>query len=294
MTTRGAPFKRDSESRLTLLRPMVTRRYELTVDHETCCGCHICSLACPQEAITLSEAVVEDGRVVQPARVDIDPQKCSFCGECAVLCPARAIKLTINGQPEIPVIVGEAFPSLIRSNCVHQGAAVGAQDATFVDACPVGAISAEINHDASGNVATIRNVEVDTSSCIACSRCMHTGPKGLFTVIKPYEGRARVDATRCPKGCQACADVCPTNAITYDGQRVWLDERFCLFCGACLHVCPAEDALIIQRRRINHTPIDSGAWTKALGLLVSVQAVAREFDIKGQAKRRRLVLGEQA
>lgn len=293
MTTRGTPIKRETENFLVLLRPMITRRYELTVDHETCCGCRICSLACPQEAITLSEAVVQDGRVVEPARVDIDEAKCNFCGECVVLCPARAIELTVNGRPEIPVIVGDAFPHLIRRNQVKQSAAKGVHDAAFVDACPVSAISAEIERDATGAVTAIRNVQVDESGCIACSRCMHTGPEGLFTVTKPYEGRARVDATRCPEGCQACVDVCPTNAITYDGQRVWLDQRFCLFCDACLHVCPAKGALTIERRRINHTPIDSGAWTKALSVLVSTQAVAREFDIKGQAKRRRLVLGKQ-
>ena len=294
MTTRGAPFKRDAESRLTLLRPMVTRRYELTVDHVKCCGCRICSLACPQEAITLSEAVLESGRVVQPARVDIDPKKCSFCGECVVLCPSRAIEMTINGQPEIPVIVGKAFPYLVRRNRVDQRAAEGARDATFIDACPVGAISADVERDASSEVTAIRNVAVDKRACLGCSRCMHIGPEGLFTVTKPYEGGAHVDASRCPKGCQACVDVCPTNAITYDGQRVWLDERFCLFCDACTHVCPAEGALTIVRRRINHTPIDSGAWTKALALLVSRHAVAREFDIKGQAKRRRLVLNDEA
>jgi len=294
MPTRGTPVKRDTEGQLVLLRPMVTRRYELTVDHETCCGCRICSLACPQEAITLSEAIVEDGRVIEPARVDIDQAKCSFCGECVVLCPTRAIQLTVNGQPEIPAVAAEAFPYLIRSNRVMQSAAEGARDASFVNDCPVGAITAEIERDEDGTVIAIREVQVDKSVCMACSRCMHTGPEGLFTVTKPYDGRASVDASRCPEGCQACVDVCPSNAITYDGARVWLDQRFCLFCEACLHVCPVEDALSIDRRRINHTPIDSGAWTKALSVLVSTQAVAREFDIKGQAKRRRLILGQQS
>jgi len=294
MPTRGTPIKRDSQSELVLLRPMVTRRYTLRVDHETCCGCKVCSTACPREAITLSDPVVEDGRVVEPARVDIDEAACSFCGECVVLCPTRSIEITVNGQPEIPVIKAEAFPYLIRRNRVTQSAAKGATDASFIDDCPSGAISAEITRDEQGNIAAIRDVQVDKAACMACSRCMHTGPAGLFAVTKPYEGRASVDARKCPDGCQACVDVCPSNAITYDGERVRLDERFCLFCEACTRVCPVEDALRIERRRINHTPVDSGAWTKALSQLISTKAVAREFDIKGQAKRRRLILGNEA
>jgi 4Fe-4S ferredoxin len=294
MPTRGRPIKRDSQSELVLLRPMVTRRYELRVDHDSCCGCKVCSIACPREAITLSEAVVEDGRVIKPARVDIDEATCSFCGECVVLCPTRSIELTVNGQPEIPVIKAEAFPYLIRRNRVTQSAVSGSTDASFIDDCPAEAISAQITRDEHGSIIAIRDVQVNKGACMACSRCMHTGPDGLFAVTKPYEGRASVDASKCPEGCQACVDVCPSNAITYDGERVHLDERFCLFCEACTRVCPVEDALSIDRRRINHTPIDSGAWTKALSALISSKAVAREFDIKGQGKRRRLLLGNEA
>jgi len=41
MATRGTTIKRDSDEQLTLLRPMITRRYELVVDREKCCGCRI-------------------------------------------------------------------------------------------------------------------------------------------------------------------------------------------------------------------------------------------------------------
>jgi formate hydrogenlyase subunit 6/NADH:ubiquinone oxidoreductase subunit I len=69
-----------------------------------------------------------------------------------------------------------------------------------------------------------------------------------------------------------------------------VDRRFCLFCGACENVCPAEGAIRIVRTGIAHTPIESGAWAAALDKLVSFREVAREYDVKGQHKRRRLIL----
>ena len=87
MTTRGTTLKTDTPQCQTLLRPMVTRRYELNVDHQQCCGCSICATVCPREAITLSPVTLEAGRVVVNPRVDINDATCIFCGECVVLLP---------------------------------------------------------------------------------------------------------------------------------------------------------------------------------------------------------------
>jgi Ni,Fe-hydrogenase III small subunit/NAD-dependent dihydropyrimidine dehydrogenase PreA subunit len=47
-----------------------------------------------------------------------------------------------------------------------------------------------------------------------------------------------VDATRCPDGCRACAEVCPTGAIATDPLRI--DLGACLFCTECQEACPEE------------------------------------------------------
>ena len=120
MTTRGATVKHDTLETLTLLRPMITRRYVLVVDHEKCCGCKICALVCPQEAISLSDAELAEGRVKSPPRIDIDSGLCNFCGECVVMCPTHALSMTVNGEPEVPVLKGDAFPMLIRTMKVEQ------------------------------------------------------------------------------------------------------------------------------------------------------------------------------
>lgn len=291
MATRGTTIKNDTAEKLTLLRPMVTRRYELTADHEKCCGCRICETVCPREAISLSAAVLEAGRLVRKPQVDIDAARCSFCGECVALCPTHALGMTVNGTPEVPVVTGQAFPVLDRSMAVRMDVLRASTDTAYVQNCPTHAISAICVSDEAGAVTSVEQVRVDEAACINCTRCMEEGPQGGFTVTKPFRGRATLHTELCPAGCQACADVCPTHAITYDGAQVSVDRRFCLFCGACEKVCPVEGAVRILRTGIVHSPIESGAWVEALHKLVSYGEATRELAAKDQAKRRQLLLG---
>lgn len=45
--------------------------------------------------------------------------------------------------------------------------------------------------------------------------------------------------------CETCVDVCPTGAITVEGDQVVTDQEKCIFCLACTAVCPqvARDML---------------------------------------------------
>lgn len=290
MATRGKTIKRDTPQALSLLRPMVTRRYELIADHELCCGCRICATVCPREAITLSEPVLEDGRLVVKPKVDIDDATCSFCGECVAMCPTHALSMTVNGEPEVPVLKGQAFPMLIRTVKVNQEPLEASTDVAYIDNCPTGAISATVERDAEGEVTAVRDVNIERKVCINCTHCMEEGPQGGFTISKPYKGRGFLNTALCPEGCQACVDVCPSHALTYDGNKVVIDRRFCLFCGACENVCPVEGAIRIVRTGYVHTPIESGAWANAVEKLVSYQEVTREYKVKNQNKRRLAVM----
>jgi ferredoxin len=109
---------------------------------------------------------------------------------------------------------------------------------------------------------------------------------GTFRVTRPFEGIIRLERSLCPTGCQACADICPTDALLMSDGNLVLDERFCLFCGACTQVCPVPEALLVTRHRVQHSPIKSGAWIAALEKLISLEMAAQELDIKSQTKRR--------
>ncbi|MCC6751437.1 MAG: 4Fe-4S dicluster domain-containing protein [Deltaproteobacteria bacterium] len=51
-------------------------------------------------------------------------------------------------------------------------------------------------------------------------------------------GHPVVDPTRCPSGCQACVEACPTDAVRVDDQGLGLDLGRCLFCQECVSACP--------------------------------------------------------
>jgi Ni,Fe-hydrogenase III small subunit/formate hydrogenlyase subunit 6/NADH:ubiquinone oxidoreductase subunit I len=55
-----------------------------------------------------------------------------------------------------------------------------------------------------------------------------------------FRGLPVLDASKCPDGCKACSEACPTDAIGHDDQGLRLDMGRCLFCTDCLDACPAD------------------------------------------------------
>jgi 4Fe-4S ferredoxin len=295
---RGSTTKRETSEGMALERKMITRRYSLELLRRGpgggCIGCQVCALVCPQEAIEFRPGLVDKGTLIQDPTVDIDPDKCNFCGECVVLCPVNALHITVNGEPEVPVLQYEAFPNLIKEISAD-GARLLPEAATVCEAsCPTEVIRVQVERDDAGEAIRVRGIQVDecanreSAGCIYCQQCQVAFPE-VFAVTKPWAGRVRLDITRCPEGCRACADICPTDALRVKQGTVAVDERSCLYCGACQQVCPVEGAILVERSRILHTPIKSAAWTSALARLISVAAAAQELDAKSQAKRRQVL-----
>jgi Ni,Fe-hydrogenase III small subunit/ferredoxin len=61
-----------------------------------------------------------------------------------------------------------------------------------------------------------------------------------------FRGRPVLDPSKCPDGCQACAEACPTDAITAGEGSLRLDMGRCLFCADCASACP-EGAIRYSR-----------------------------------------------
>jgi MinD superfamily P-loop ATPase len=100
-----------------------------------------------------------------------------------------------------------------------------------------------------------------------------------------------VNTEKCPPDCHDCVDVCPiTGTLTLgDDKKVYANELYCTFCGACKNVCPVDDALIVKRTKIFHTPVHSGTWNKALERLTSPNDAAKEFKATAAQSRREAV-----
>jgi Ni,Fe-hydrogenase III small subunit/formate hydrogenlyase subunit 6/NADH:ubiquinone oxidoreductase subunit I len=55
-----------------------------------------------------------------------------------------------------------------------------------------------------------------------------------------FRGVPRIDAAKCPNGCRACADACPTDAIAFVDGKPSIDLGRCIFCPECETACPEK------------------------------------------------------
>ncbi|MBI4567419.1 MAG: hydrogenase [Planctomycetes bacterium] len=55
-----------------------------------------------------------------------------------------------------------------------------------------------------------------------------------------FRGLPVIDPAKCPPGCAVCGEVCPTGAISHEGNGSTpaLDLGRCLFCPECVEACP--------------------------------------------------------
>jgi Ni,Fe-hydrogenase III small subunit/formate hydrogenlyase subunit 6/NADH:ubiquinone oxidoreductase subunit I len=63
-------------------------------------------------------------------------------------------------------------------------------------------------------------------------------------------GAPAIDASKCPDGCRACVDACPTDAIRPRDGGLALDMGRCLFCSDCVDACPEGAIRFTQEYRL--------------------------------------------
>ncbi len=290
--------KNDTAEALTLEWVLHVKNYKLDLDKTLCVGCQICNLACPKEAIKLEKQPKTQEEKVKKAKVDVDLAKCNFCGICDILCPYGAVKVTLNGEHVLSVLEKKSFPQLIRDIEVDPSK-IPLGNKECEKACPLDLIKVT-RVTADGKVVEklsslskkeraklLVRVDVEKERCPCCRRCEFKCPKGAIRVRKFLYGKIAIDPEKCPQNCTDCLDVCPITDALYlaeNDDKVHVNEMFCVYCGACKLVCPVETALELKRTKINHTPISSGAWNKALERLASPVEMSKELKAKGSQK----------
>jgi 4Fe-4S ferredoxin len=276
-------LKKDAADALTLEWVLQVKNYRLTLDKNRCVGCQICSLACPKEAIKTQKQPKIEGLKTQKAKIDVDLAKCNFCGICDVTCPYGAIKVTLNGSNDLSILAKDSYPTLVREIKVNTSHCP-TECVECETACPLKLIKVT---QTQGQV----NLDIDKEHCPTCRICEFKCGPGVIKVNKTFEGLAAIDQSKCPDGCQDCLDVCPIpGALTLgEDKKVYVNEAFCTFCGACKNVCPSLEALALKRATVHHTPIHSGTWNKALERLTSPADSAKELRSQAGEIRRKLV-----
>lgn len=309
MSKRGLTRKTANEHRIVLERPMVTRYYRMIWDLDKCIGCQVGPLCCPKEAEIHIAGEIAEGRLVKRPSVDIDDTKCILCGICEVMCPKNAITLTINDKPENPVLEQKAWPILQQSTVFDTEKFDWKLKDFVIENCPTSVISYDEDN---------KTLVVDDEKCIRCRQC-EIASKGAFTVTQPWQGSVTLTRSLCVEGCLACADICPTRALHIDEEgELVLTDYYCIKCGACMQVCPIKAVeeeyqvtfesqgvtktvphkkvtnqsdlpIWVERWRIRHEPVQSGAWVEGLLKMAEEKVNAQELDSKRALKRRDLL-----
>jgi 4Fe-4S ferredoxin len=286
-------LKTETENQLAVERIMHTRRYSLFLDKTLCTGCGMCALICPREAIEIKTSPKVEGEKRKPPTIDVDKEKCQYCGICSSICPFGALKVVVNGENVIPVIEHESFPQLIREIEVDSTKCdMGCVDCE--EACPLNLIKVTVRTPDGKEVKDIETVsgkenltvyvDIKKELCPCCRICEVKCPKGAIHIRKIFHGVININREKCPEDCQDCLDVCPIPGALYlseEDGKVYVNEMFCVYCGACKIVCPVEEALEFERTYIRHTPVRSGAWNKALEKLTSTKGMTKELRAKG-------------
>jgi Ni,Fe-hydrogenase III small subunit/ferredoxin len=76
-------------------------------------------------------------------------------------------------------------------------------------------------------------------------------PDTAPTLPDRWRGGPALDPSRCPDGCAACVDACPTDALRVEGKTIALDMGRCLFCVDCADACPEGAIEFTQEYRLS-------------------------------------------
>lgn len=216
-----------------------------------CVHCNICSAHCPTGAIDFQNAEI------------YNESECIKCFACSQECPVDANFFTFKNP--IPAVTATYAPvSLERRKVIVTTAMV-------VAGAPILQLSSGEPRSSKSLIRPPMSREEHDflSSCIRCGECMKACPTGILKPAGLFEHGLRALWTpvmvategACQKGCNACAQACPTDAImkypieekyAYKAGTAIFNASLCIsntenkFCSECVRVCPTDAIELIK------------------------------------------------
>ena len=104
-----------------------------------------------------------------------------------------------------------------------------------------------------------------------------------------FRGLPVLDESKCPDGCQACAQACPTDAVARDAQGLRLDLGRCLFCTECALACPEGAIRFSQDHRLATRKRDDLVLRSGQGLELARPLEEKMLRVFGRSLKLRQV-----
>ncbi len=253
--------KKLENNKLDIEQKLLLTRSNLTIDLDKCTGCGVCIDACPEEAVSRGAIGAAGRGKAMVAKVNVDEKKCSYCGVCNILCPFNAIKLTVDGQPKLPIIEQQGFPVLEKKAKIDQDKCT--KCVLCEEVCPRDAIKREVadvdqGHKAASTMKYAIDYKLDEEKCTLCGICTELCDAFKIDFKEPTPltvkriGKLSFDEKKCD-ACKICVEICPKDALQIERKiteepkltgKVDINLDDCTTCNWCQMICPSEAAKV--------------------------------------------------
>lgn len=165
-------------------------------------------------------------------------------------CPCRSSRPNPCTPLDVCLIIGEPFASFAVEHHPRRARWITSKEAQDI-------LQAEHRrghvHHAFFKDAMLGRFYAICNCCSCCCGAMQAMRNGSPMLISSGY-ISRIDEDSCI-GCEACVEVCPFGALSFDGRDVLIDSRACMGCGVCVSTCE-QGALSLVRDPQKPMPLE--------------------------------------